>query len=72
MSIAFLNMAWWAICLTVVGSILGAFILVWGIIASYLIIRGKRFNKKNESCLEEKNTVKPRPQPKEDLDETIE
>ena len=64
----FLNMAWWGILLTTVGSIIAAFLLVWAIIAVYLIIRGKRFNSKNASCVEEENSVKPR----ESLDKTIE
>lgn len=72
MSILFLNMAWWAISLIVVGGIFGAFILVWGAIALYLIIRGKRFNRKNESCVMEKNSVKPRQDQEPELDETIE
>lgn len=71
MSIMFLNLAWWATTLIVLGSILGAFILVWGSIALYLIIRGKHFNKKNGSCVAEENTVKPR-KIEEELDETIE
>lgn len=68
MTLSVLAMAWWGILLTVVGSIIGAFLLVWGIIAVYLIIRGERFNKKNKSCVEEENTV----QPRESKNETIE
>lgn len=65
----FLNMAWWGILLTSIGCLIGAFLLVFGIIAIYLIIRGKKFNKKNASCVEETNQVKPR---EKQLDETIE
>lgn len=68
MALSVFAMAWWGILLTVVGSIIGAFLLVWGIIAIYLIIRGERFNKKNKSCVEEENTV----QQRESKNETIE
>ena len=68
MALSVLSMAWWGILLTVIGSIIGLFLLVLGVIAIYLIIRGERFNKKNKSCVEDVNTVKPR----ESKNETIE
>jgi len=68
MALSVLSMAWWGILLTVIGSIIGLFLLVLGVIAIYLIIRGERFNKKNKSCVEDINTV----QPRESKNETIE
>lgn len=66
---AFLGLAWWAISLIVLGAIFATFFLCYGIIAVYLVIRGKKFNKKNQSCVKENNSVKPREEIKE---ETIE
>lgn len=68
MALSVLAMAWWGIILTIIGSIIGLFLLVWGVIAVYLIIKGERFNKKNKSCVEDENTV----QPRESKNETIE
>ena len=59
MSLSFLSMAWWGILLTVLGSLVGAFLLVFGIIVLYLIARGKHFNSKNSSSREEENSVSP-------------
>lgn len=68
MALSVMAMAWWGIVLTVLGAIIGSFLLVWGVISIYLIIKGERFNKKNKSCVEEENSVKPR----ESKNETIE
>lgn len=51
MALSVLSMAWWGILLTVIGSIIGLFLLVLGVIAIYLIIRGERFNKKTKVVL---------------------
>lgn len=69
MSISFLGLAWWAITLIVLAAIFATFFLCYGLIAIYLIIRGKKFNSKNQSCIKEENSVKPREETKE---ETIE
>lgn len=69
MSISFLGLAWWAITLIVLAAILATFFLCYGLIAIYLVIKGKKFNKLNQSCVKEENSVKPREETKE---ETIE
>ena len=68
MNIAFLGLAWWAITLIVLAAIVATFFLCYGIIAIFLIIKGKKFNRENQSCIKEENSVKPR----ETEEETIE
>ena len=64
----FLGLAWWAISLIVIASIFATFFIVYGLIALYLICKGKKFNQQNQSCVKEENSVKPR----ETQEETIE
>ena len=68
MSIIFLNLAWWAISLIVLASVVVTFFLALGLVAIILAIRGKNFNKINKSCVKEENSV----QPREIKEETIE
>lgn len=41
MGISLLSMAWWGIVLTSIGSVIGAFLLAWGGVVLYSIIKNK-------------------------------
>ena len=41
MGISLLSMAWWGIVLTSIGSVVGAFLLAWGGVVLYSIIKNK-------------------------------
>ena len=44
MGVSLLSMAWWGIVLTSIGSVIGAFLLVWGGVVLYSIIKNKMSN----------------------------
>lgn len=57
---ALLAFQWWETALIAVGALFGVTLLVFMSLIIYLIVKGKLFNKKNESCVESVNEVKPR------------
>lgn len=48
MGVSLLSMAWWGIVLTSIGSVIGAFLLVWGGVVLYSIIKNKMSKRKIE------------------------
>ena len=46
MGVSLLSMAWWGIVLTSIGGVVGAFLLAWGGVVLYSIIKNKIVKKR--------------------------
>ena len=50
MGISLLSMAWWGIVLTSIGGVVGAFLLAWGGVVLYSIIKNKVSKRKGDEA----------------------